>query len=272
MPPLAIPSPCHVDQSRSRAEVINDLRHLLPRMESVSAKARVLTFGLPALDSYLPQSGLICGALHEVAPKTEADMPSAFGFITAVLSRIPQEGPLLFVLAKRKLSRFGLPSGHGFNSLGLDPARVILVEAGDEKQAFWAMEEALRSGVPAVVAGMAGEKFDLKTSQRLHFAAAAADIPLVLLRTVGDLDASATVTRWRVGSAPAARDRFGQMVRSRWRLELERCRNGRSGEWLVEFDHAAHCFSLDSALAGSAHAGGAGAQSFAQSRKRTHRS
>ena len=32
-------------------------------------------------------------------------------------------------------------------------------------------------------------------------------------------------------------------------MTLERCRNGRPGEWLLEFDHAAHRFSLAAALA-----------------------
>ncbi len=38
--------------------------------------------------------------------------------------------------------------GHGLNALGLDPGRVFLVETQDDKQALWAIEEALRSGVP----------------------------------------------------------------------------------------------------------------------------
>jgi protein ImuA len=63
------------------------------------------------------------------------------------------------------------------------------------------------------------------------------------------LEASAAATRWRVGAAPAARDRFGLITRARWRLTLERCRNGRTGEWMVEYDHVAHRFSLAAALA-----------------------
>ena len=39
-------------------------------------------------------------------------------------------------------------SGHGLNSLGLDPARLILVETAHRKETLWAMAEALRSGAP----------------------------------------------------------------------------------------------------------------------------
>jgi protein ImuA len=70
---------------------------------------------------------------------------------------------------------------------------------------------------------------------------------------------SAAATRWRVGTAEAARDRFGLLARPRWRLCLERCRNGRPGEWLVEFDHA-YRFSLAAEMADPALPRGAEAQ------------
>jgi protein ImuA len=239
---------------RSRADVVQDLRRLLPRLERVSAAARTLPFGVPTLDSYLPQGGLAFGALHEVAPDTEGDEPAAFGLVTALLGRMSQ-GTVCLVFARRQPGR---PHGHGLNALGLDPARVILVEA-DGKQALWAMEEALRSAVPAAVVGALDTGLDLKTSQRLHLAAGESGRLLVLMRPAR-AGPSAAMTRWRVAAAVAGRDRFGLIARWRWRVALERCRNGRPGEWLLEFDHAAHRFSLASALADPALARSAGAR------------
>ena len=233
-----------LDRPRSRAEVLDELRRLLPQLERITADTRALPFGLPALDSYLPQGGLAFGALHEVAPDAEGDAPAAFGFVTALLGGLP-DGPICLVRSTRRAR--GRLHGHGLNALGLDPARVILVETGG-KQAFWAMEEALRSAVPAAVVGAIDNGLDLRTSQRLHLAAGESGRLLVLLPPAG-AEASAAMTRWRVGAAAAARDRFGLIARWRWRVTLERCRNGRPGEWLVEFDHAAHRFSLAAALA-----------------------
>ena len=125
------------------------------------------------------------------------------------------------------------------------------------------MEEALRSGAPGTVAG-AIDKLDLKTSQRLQLAATDAGLPLFLLRPAEILESSAAATRWRVGTAPATRDRFGLITRSRWRLLLERCRNGRAGEWMVEYDHVAHRFSLAAALADPAYPRGTGEKSVRQ--------
>jgi protein ImuA len=247
MPPLDAPT--NRLRPRGRADVVHDLRRLLPSLERAAAETRALPFGVTALDSYLPQGGLAFGALHEVAPEGDADTAAAFGFVTALLGRLPP-GPVCLVFSRRKPAR---PHGNGLNTLGLDPARVILVEA-DGKQALWAMEEALRSAVPAAVVGALDAGLDLKTSQRLHLAAGESGRLLVLMRPAR-AGPSAAMTRWRVGSAAAACDRFGLIARWRWHVALERCRNGRPGEWLLEFDHAAHRFSLASALADPALAG-----------------
>jgi protein ImuA len=231
--------------SGHRAEIVDELRRLLIQ-QGVAAEARPLPFGLPAIDGHLPQGGLAGGALHEVVPEARGDIPAAFGFMAAMLSRIRPGAPLFLVTSPCGLATFGRPYGHGLNALGLDPARVILVAAPNATQALWAMEEALRSAVPAAVAGMIG-KLDFRASQRLHIAAGETGRLLLLLRPPGM--ASVAVTRWRVAPAAALRDRFGLIARWRWQLKLERCRNGRPGQWIVEFDHATHRFSLAAALA-----------------------
>jgi protein ImuA len=175
----------------------------------------------------------------------------------------PQGGRVFLVLPAYGLRDYGRPHGHGLNALGLDPSRLILVETAHRKDTLWAMEEALRSRAPAAVAGVI-DKLDLKTSQRLHLAATDCGRPLFLLRPADMMEASAAATRWRVGPAPAARDRFGLITRARWRLMLERCRNGRAGEWMVEYDHVAHRFSLAAALADPAFPRRASEEAFRQ--------
>jgi protein ImuA len=256
--------------ARNRAALVEELRRLLPGM----AEARkTLPFGLSALDSCLPDGGLACGALHEIVPEPRS-IPATFGFIAAILARIafstlsPKEregrfyasgnvsGPFFVVLPTYGFREYGRLHGHGLRALGLDPARLILVETAHRNETLWAIEEALHSGAPAAVAGLI-DKLDLRTSQRLHLAATDCGLPLLLLRPAQNLEASAAATRWRVGTAEAARDRFGLITRPRWHLRLERCRNGRPGEWVVEYDHVAHRFSLAATLADPARARGA---------------
>ena len=274
--------PAIVAAGRNRAAVVQELRRLLPG--TVELRTTV-PFGLPALDSCLPEGGLACGALHEIVPAPHATS-AALGFIAALLAHFfspppcgegsgvgverfcktegalvsahklsspRQAGKFFFVLPAYGFRDHGRLYGHGLRALGLDPERLILVETARRNDTLWAIEEALRSGAPAAVAGIV-DKLDLKSSQRLHLAAVDCGLPLLLLRPAHDLESSAAATRWRVGTAAAARDRFGLVIRPRWHVSLERCRNGRPGEWVVEYDHVAHRFSLAAALADPAHA------------------
>ena len=253
--------------SRNRATVLAELRRLMPGIEG---RRTPLPLGLAAIDSHLPDGGLARGALHEVVPAAEGSIAAAFGFVAAILGCIssppPRTPPFLFVMPAYGLRPYrshGRLHGHGFNALGLDPGRLILVETAQRKETLWAMEEAVRSAAPAAVVG-AIDTLDLKTSQRLHLTATEAGVPLLLIRPAPTLDASAAATRWRVGTAKAARDCFGLVTQPRWHLQLERCRNGRPGEWVVEYDHVAHRFSLAAALADFSHARGAGEKSIRQ--------
>jgi protein ImuA len=240
-----------------------ELRRLMPRMEE---QRKALPFGLAAIDSHLPDGGLTCGALHEVVPAAEGCVAVAFGFIAAVLALFSRPCPLVFVMPAYGLRPYrphGRLHGHGLNALGLDPGRLILVETAHRKETLWAMEEAVRSAAPAAVAGVI-DTLDLKLSQRLHLAATDAGLPLFLLRSAATLESSAAATRWRIGTAKAARDRFGLVTQPRWHLQLERCRNGRPGQWVVEYDHVAHRFSLATALADFSRARGAGEKTIKQ--------
>jgi protein ImuA len=246
--------------ARDRLDTVEELRRLLPRLEAGSAEMRVLPLGPSALDGHLPGGGLAAGALHEIAPQSDVDTPAAFGFIVALLVRMAEGGAIFFVASPRGLSDYGKPYGHGLNHLGLHPSRLTLVEAESESQALWAIEEAIKSHAPAAVAGALGKGLGLKASQRLQMAAGKAGFPLLLLRPAKAAASSAAATRWRIGAAGSARDRFGLIAGWRWRVSLERCRNGRPGEWFLEWDHAAYRFSLAAPLADPALSGGAGAE------------
>lgn len=100
-----------------------------------------------------------------------------------------------------------------------------------------------------MVAGAIAGGLDLTSSRRLNLAAAAQRTPLVLLRGAKAAGVSAAATRWRIAAAPAACDRFGAFAHWRWQVALERCRNGRPGEWLIEWNHVAHRFRVVEGLA-----------------------
>jgi protein ImuA len=225
------------------------LRDALAKLETAAShgKPRHLALGMPEVEAHLPGPGLACGILNEVAAAAHGDRPAAFGFLFALTAAAQRSrsGPAVLVAARRALADFGQPYGHGLAQLGLDVGRLLIVETRDHKDALWALEETLRSrAAPAMVAGALANDLDLTTSRRLNLAAAAQATPLLLLRTSRAAGVSAAATRWRIAGAPAARDRFGAFERWRWHVALERCRNGRPGEWLIEWDHVAHRFRV----------------------------
>jgi protein ImuA len=241
------------EENSPRVIRIAALRRGLAKLERAHRGAPAyLSLGVPEIHARLAGPGLACGMLNEIAAAAHGDRPAAFGFVIALLAGAlgARRGPAVFITSRRGLVDFGAPYGHGLSQLGLDVGRLLLVETQNDKDALWALEETLRSRTrPAMVAGAVAGRLDLTTSRRLNLAAAAHATPLALLRPPGSAGMSAAATRWRIASAPAARDRFGAFEHPRWRLALERCRNGRTGNWLVEWNHVAHRFRLVESVA-----------------------
>ena len=224
------------------------LRERVAKLEIGAAAAGPIHLPLvPEVHSHLPGPGLASGVLHEVIAASHGDRPAAFGFLFALsaLGLEARAGPAVFVATRRALSEFGAPYGHGLQQLGRDVGRLILIDAKTDKDALWAIEETLRSqAAPGLVAGVVEKSLDLTSSRRLNLAAAAHATPLALLRTAAGTTTSAAATRWRIAAAPAARDRYGTFAEARWNVALERCRNGRPGHWLIEWNHVAHRFRV----------------------------
>lgn len=209
-----------------------------------SNPSRLVTAGVGAsLAAGLPGPGLVAGVLNEVIA-ARSDRPAVFGFLFALTATALQEraGPAIFVAAQRTLE-FGSLYGLGLNQLGVDVSRLILVDTDTDKDALWALEESLRSEAnPAMVIGAIEAGLDLTQSRRLNLAAATHATPLVLSRGKQATGTNAAATRWRIAPAPATLDRFGTFAHWRWHVTLERCRNGRTGAWLIEWDRVARRF------------------------------
>lgn len=230
----------------TKAERIAALRRVVEGLQSIPAgrAPEHVTAGVGAsLAPGLPDPGIVGGMLNE-AVAAHADRLAAFGFLVTLMAAALQArtGPAIFVAARRTLD-CGTPCGHGLSQLGVDVGRLILVETDTDKDALWALEEVLRSEArPAMVTGAIENDLNLTQSRRLNLAAATHATPLVLARGGKATGNSAAATRWRVAPAPAACDRFDTFAYWRWYVTLERCRNGRTGEWLIEWDPAARRF------------------------------
>lgn len=229
---------------------IDALREQIRRIEAVGRKAtHVLPFGLDALDSVLPGGGLALGALHEVAGGGVGaiDGAAAALFAAGVVART--KGQVLWCVTRPDL--FAPALSHA----GLDPDRVIYVEAGDEKTALACFEEGLRhGGLGGVVAELA--RLSMTASRRLQLAAETSGTIGVAVRRwrrateAADFgQPTAAATRWRVTAAPSGPLPVPGVGRARWFVELIRCRAGECAEFELEACDEAGRLALPADLA-----------------------
>jgi protein ImuA len=210
------------------------LRAEVERIAGEAARSRsALPFGLSALDRRLPGQGLALGCLHEFAGASPAFEHAAapISFVTGVLARL--KGPILWCLTRRDLFAPGLAG------LGLGPERVIYAESYNETEVLPLVEEGLRSpGLAGVVGEVSKLSFD--ASRRLQLAAEASGVTAFLVRrwkAASDealAKPTAAVTRWRIASLPSVELVSPGIGRSRWRVELLRCRGAEPSSWIVD--------------------------------------
>lgn len=225
-----------------RGRGLSALRAKIAALEADGrADAGVQPFGAPELDQRLPGGGLPLGRWHEVVGtglevETSA-APAAFAALAA--APLARRGEAVWVMRRDDLWAPGLAG------LGFPPERLIQVLARDEAEALSVMEDALATvGVAAVFGEV--EAVDLTAGRRLQLACEKRGATGFVLRrrpfggtARAEAAGSVAATRWRVASAPSepAAGELG-LGAPRWRVELERCRGGRPGAWILEASEA----------------------------------
>ena len=218
------------------------IRAKIAAMESAErACAGVLSFGDERLDGHLPGGGLPLGRWHEITGVgLEAEVsaaPAAFAALTA--APLARRGEAVWVLRRDDLWAPGLAG------LGFPPEKLIQVCTRDEAEALAVMEDALATvGVCAVFGEV--ETVDLTAGRRLQLACEKRGATgfVIKRRPYGgtarkEAAGSVAATRWRVASAPSEppAGEFG-LGAPRFRVDLERCRGGRTGAWILQADQA----------------------------------
>jgi protein ImuA len=131
--------------------------------------------------------GLKLGTLTEILGSRPGDAPAAAGFVLGLAARFAArvgkaKAAIVWIGETFSSREQGVLYGPGLALHGLDPARLVLVEAQNAKEALWAMEEALKCQAPAVVIGelWSAKPYDLTASRRLVLAAQKQGTPALL--------------------------------------------------------------------------------------------
>lgn len=197
------------------------------------------TSGADDVDRALGPGGLAVDSLHEVKPAL-AEMGGchagdwaaalAFGLRLALrrmlhAAQMGEGSALLWCQPRHAASELGRLHAPGLKHLGIDPARVIVVETARREETLWAMEEGLASGALALVAGIVDD-VGLTPARRLSLRAERYRTPCLLLTSPHAATTAATATRWRIARHPGARHPFDPRAPGALRLAvaLERCR------------------------------------------------
>ncbi len=201
------------------------LRDRIRRIEGVGQAAGhpVMPLGMAPVDRVLPEGGLPLAGVHEVRGDG-----AATAFCAGLLARLHAiDGrPVMWLERGDDLYMPGLAR------FGLKPGAVLTVSnIRRDADMLWAIEEALGCGALSAVVGEI-RAADFTASRRLQLAAEAGGVTCLLLGEEKRGGAATALSRWQVTSMPSLPDGAG-VGWPCWRLELSRCRNGRTAAWTV---------------------------------------
>ena len=198
------------------------------------------------------KGGLQRGVLHEVFAAIGHEA-AATGFTAGLAARIASGKHLLWIRQDFSTLEFGELSAAGVLELGLNPARMFLLCVANAADGLRAANDALScAALGAVVIEIPGNPKILgpMASRRLTLACAQKAVTAFLLRFSGQPEASTAETRWlvRAAASPAQEDNWGHPA---FAADLVRNRNGRTGQWVMEWNCDESIFKKPAAHSGA---------------------
>ncbi|MEN6454608.1 MAG: hypothetical protein ABFD10_10150 [Prolixibacteraceae bacterium] len=195
---------------------------------------RQLDFGLGPVNAAFPAGIFPTGAVHEFISSTETRAAATNGFISGLLcTHMKNGGICLWISTRRRL----FPPALKF--FGIPPHRVIFIDIRREKDVLWVMEQALKcKALAAVVAELRDLSF--AESRRLQLAVEDSRVTGFLHRCMPRTESTlACVSRWKISPMPGQTEGLPGVGFPRWKVELTKIRNGRPGNWQLEWRNGA---------------------------------
>ncbi len=213
-------------------DIIQQLQKQILVLEgSHKPNSEQLSVGLGEIETAFPGKIFPCGAVHELISLSSEDASSTNGFISVVLGKLMQKsGCCIWISNKRKIFPPAL------KAFGIDPERILFVDAWKVKDVLWTIEEALNCDALTAVVGEINE-ISFNDSRRLQLAVEKSKVTGFIHRQNPKvINAVACVSRWKISPvASVLTDKIPGVGFPRWDVELLKVRNGQTGKWTIQW-------------------------------------
>jgi protein ImuA len=219
-----------VKPAAEKKEIVRQLQAKINALQGLGKVApEPVTPGLAPFSAAFPGNVFPTGTIHEFISFEEANAASTTGFITAVAGKLMKDGGLCLWVGNEKKA---FPPG--LKHFGLEPDRVVFINASHTKDALWIIEEALKCEALTAVIGEVKE-LGFTESRRLQLAVEHSGVTGFIHRYCPRVEnAVACTTRWKVTSIPGIpQDSLPGVGYSSWDVQLLKVRNGRPHSWQV---------------------------------------
>ncbi len=217
-----------------KADIISQLRKEILAMSGVqpALAEEVVNEELPFMQAHFPFAVFPRAAVHELICSAQEDIAASSGFVASLLSSLfTTAAPMIWISEQRQVFPSGLVP---FN---IDPSQIIFIQPANAKETLWVTEEALKcKGISAVVAEMSGIEF--LHSRRFQLAVEKSLVTAFIINhKKGDAANNACISRWKITTAKSyVQDGLPGVGNPVWDVQLEKIRNGKIGNWLLQWD------------------------------------
>lgn len=193
----------------------------------------VVDMGFGPLQKAFPDQTFPLAAVHEFISYKKEEAAATNGFMAGVLGLLMRGGgTCIWVSTRRSIYPPAL------SLFGIRPEHIIFLDFTRDKDALWAIEEALKCNALTAVVGECKE-LDFTQSRRLQLAVEQSRVTAFIHRFYPKTENTvACTTRWKikpitslsVGNTPG-------VGFAHWQVELLKVRNGKPGTWQLSWHH-----------------------------------
>ena len=195
-------------------------------------------FGLGPIVSSFANHEFPFSALHEFICQSPQEIAASSAFITSLLSTQLKKGGIVLWIGTQRLI---FPPA--LKRFAVDPDQMVFINARSQKEAVWAVEEALKSPSLTSVVGQIKD-LDFTESRRMQLAIEQSGVGCFLLRYRPHNLTTATTTRWHIKPISSSReDNLPGLSHPRWQVDLLKVRNGKPGNWIIQWSQGRFHYS-----------------------------